>query len=47
MIYLTKAFYCECCGHLWIDNDDTPYVKCEQCGAKEERDVAEGLLERI
>ena len=34
----TIIYYrCELCGNVWYDNDDTKYVKCDLCGAKELR----------
>lgn len=45
MITKLNAYYCTLCGNIWIDNGYTPYVKCEQCGAKESRSVAGALNE--
>lgn len=37
----TRTYYvCECCGNIWEDEDDTLYVKCNACGAKELRNIA-------
>lgn len=42
MIHLILSYYCECCGNVWLDNDNTEYVKCDMCGAKELREDANG-----
>jgi exosome complex RNA-binding protein Csl4 len=41
---MLERYYCECCGNEWEDYDDTEYVKCNMCGAKEERKIAQALV---